>query len=93
MSEKCASPLRPSCGSTDIALYIYFGGRRLPICRRCWEEIASSDLQWGIDSPEEELAAKVEGAKDAITKRAIQDAFSELAERLYKRALRESKKK
>ena len=44
--ECCMNPWNGTCRSTDIILYIYYMGRRLPICRRCWVEIASSDAEW-----------------------------------------------
>jgi len=71
LPEKCASPLRLNCGSTDIALYIYFGGRKLPICWKCWRETASSGLQWSPDSSERELAAEVERVENAIVRRMV----------------------
>jgi len=91
LPEKCASPLRLNCGSTDIALYIYFGGRKLPICWKCWRETASSGLQWSPDSSERELAAEVERVENAIVRRMVYDAFSELAERMSKKVLREER--
>lgn len=59
-AETCRSPLRRKCGREDIAVYIVFGGRILPICRRCWKEISRSDLEWGLGISEEELKARVE---------------------------------
>jgi len=47
--EHCMNPWNGVCRSRDILLYIYYGGRRLPICRRCWMEIASSDVEWSYD--------------------------------------------
>jgi len=47
--EYCMNPWNGVCRSTDILLYIYYKGRRLPICRKCWMEIASSDAEWRYD--------------------------------------------
>ena len=44
--EYCMNPWNGVCRSADIVLYIYYRGRRLPICRKCWLEIASSDAEW-----------------------------------------------
>jgi len=44
--EYCMNPWNGVCRSTDIVLYIYYRGRRLPICRKCWMEIASSNAEW-----------------------------------------------
>ena len=45
--ERCRSPLRPWCGSGDLAVYIMWQGERLPICHACWAELADSNLEWG----------------------------------------------
>jgi len=82
LPERCASPLRPRCGSTEIALYIYFGGRRLPICWRCWREIANSSLQWSADSPERDLAEEVERVEAEVARRLAIEALTELAKRI-----------
>jgi len=47
--EVCMNPWNGVCRNTDIALYIYYGARRLPICRECWREIASDDVEWRYD--------------------------------------------
>ena len=47
--ECCMNPWNGVCRSSDILLYIYYRGRRLPICRKCWMEIASSDAEWRYD--------------------------------------------
>jgi len=44
--EKCRNPWNGECESTDIEVYIYYKGRRLPICRDCWSDIAEKDLEW-----------------------------------------------
>ncbi len=50
MIEKCQNPFRKrKCGRTDIELYIWYKGEKLPICRKCWKKIADSDLEWGED--------------------------------------------
>ena len=45
----CLNPWNGRCGNTDIALYIFYRGRRIPICRECWVEIASDDIEWRCD--------------------------------------------
>jgi len=47
--ETCLNPWNGKCGNTDIALYIMYRGRRLPICRDCWEAISSKDIEWTYD--------------------------------------------
>jgi len=42
----CMNPWNPECRSTDIEVSIYYEGRMVPICRRCWEEIANKDVEW-----------------------------------------------
>jgi hypothetical protein len=32
--------------NSDIAVYIYYRGRKLPICRECWIEIAQKNIEW-----------------------------------------------
>jgi len=44
--DRCMNPWNGECRSTDIALFIYYEGRKLPICRRCWVEIASTNIEW-----------------------------------------------
>ena len=47
MKEVCQNPWkRKKCKNTDIAIYIYYNNRRLPICRSCWKQIARSDKEW-----------------------------------------------
>jgi len=48
-AEACMNPWNGQCSSTDIALYIMFKGRRLPICWKCWEAISSTDIEWMYD--------------------------------------------
>lgn len=46
--EVCQNPwLKHPCKNTDIVVYIVYENQRLPICRKCWEKIAESDLEWG----------------------------------------------
>jgi len=42
----CMNPWNPECRNTDIEVSIYYEGRMVPICRRCWEEIANKDVEW-----------------------------------------------
>jgi len=44
--ERCMNPWNGKCSSTDIALYIMFNGRRLPICWECWKDISSKNIEW-----------------------------------------------
>ena len=48
--ERCRNPWNGRCDNTDIALYIFHEGERLPICRLCWHEIADKDFEWGEDT-------------------------------------------
>jgi len=43
---RCMNPWKPDCTSTDIKLSIYYKGHMIPICRRCWEEIADKNIEW-----------------------------------------------
>jgi hypothetical protein len=46
--EICKNPFRKSkCESTDIYLYIEYKGDKLPICKKCWDELGDSDYEWG----------------------------------------------
>ena len=45
MTETCLNPWR-KCDHTDIAVSIVVKGQTLPICSRCWSEIADSDKEW-----------------------------------------------
>jgi hypothetical protein len=47
--ERCMNPWNGKCNNTEIALYIMFKGKRLPICRECWEEISSKNIEWEYD--------------------------------------------
>lgn len=49
--EMCRNPWNGICESSDILVYIYSDGERLPICRSCWSEIADKDLEWSMDKP------------------------------------------
>ena len=49
-SERCANPWKRNCRNADIVLYIVYKGRRLPICKSCWAELADTDLEWGESS-------------------------------------------
>jgi hypothetical protein len=42
----CLNPWNGVCQKTDITVYMCYEGRTLPICRECWREIASTDLEW-----------------------------------------------
>ena len=47
LQERCANPWNGECNNTNIVLYIYFKGSKLPICRACWNKIAEMDVEWG----------------------------------------------
>lgn len=47
--EICMNPSNGVCENADIVLYIGHDGQRLPICRECWSEIASNDIDWRYD--------------------------------------------
>ncbi len=47
--ERCKNPWDGRCGRDDIALYIFYNGERVPICRRCWSRIANRNIEWGED--------------------------------------------
>jgi len=47
--NQCMNPWNGECRNTDIALFIYHEGRRVPICRRCWEKIASTSIEWSYN--------------------------------------------
>jgi len=42
----CMNPWNSECRNTDIEVSIYYDGRMVPICRKCWEEIANKDVEW-----------------------------------------------
>ena len=73
--------LRPSCGSLGMLLYVYFGGKRLPICWRCWREMVESGLQWSENSPEGEVNEEVERVKNAMVRCILIETLSKMAER------------
>jgi len=47
LEEHCANPWNGKCNNTNIALYIYYRGEKVPICRPCWNDIAEKDIKWG----------------------------------------------
>jgi len=47
--EKCRNPWDGTRGNTDIALYIFYEGSRLPICRNRWNDLASKNIEWRYD--------------------------------------------
>ncbi len=44
--ERCQNPWNKKCDKNDIEVYILLKGEKVPICRRCWKEIAEKDLEW-----------------------------------------------
>jgi len=79
LEERCRSPLNPNCGGRDIAVYIVFDGKRLPICQRCWEQIAETDLEWGEGVSKAKLKRQVEEAQKAILEKAMREAIEKAA--------------
>ena len=45
--EHCRNPWNGKCRGTDIEVYIMYKGKRLPICRSCWAELAEKPVVWG----------------------------------------------
>ncbi len=45
-SVHCMNPWKPDCRNTDIELSIYYKGRSIPICHKCWEEISDKNIEW-----------------------------------------------
>lgn len=79
--EACRSPLNPNCGSRDIALYIVYEGKRLPICRRCWEQIAETDLEWGEGVSRAKLKRQIEEAQKELLEKAKEEFLRKMAEK------------
>ena len=48
--EHCRNPWNGRYRKTDIAVYIVYKGRKLPICRECWGELAEKPVEWGEQS-------------------------------------------
>jgi len=46
MVEHCRNPWNGRCRKTDIEVYIYYKGRRVPICSTCWTDISDENLEW-----------------------------------------------
>ena len=44
--ESCKNPWKRKCENEDVAVYIYYRYRLLPICRDCWSTIADDDIEW-----------------------------------------------
>lgn len=88
LSERCRSPLNPRCGSRDIAVYIFYGGVKLPVCGRCWERIADSDLEWGEGVSGRKLRSQVEEAKRRLLEEVKRQALEELAAKAAMKAAR-----
>ena len=45
-SEHCKNPWNGKCKCTEIELYIIYDGKKIPICRKCWSEIAEKEIEW-----------------------------------------------
>jgi hypothetical protein len=46
--ERCGNPWNGGCKGTDIEVYIMYRGKVVPICRRCWGELAEKPVEWGL---------------------------------------------
>lgn len=44
--EYCLNPWNGECRSTEIAVYIMYGGERIPLCWKCWREISRKNIVW-----------------------------------------------
>jgi len=44
--EVCGNPWSRGCRRSSIALYIYYGGKLIPICMDCWREICRKNIMW-----------------------------------------------
>ena len=86
--ERCSSPLNPNCGSGDIALYIVYGGRKLPICRRCWEQIAETDMEWGDGVSRAKLKRQVEALMEAERETGLKRVGEECARKAAEKFMR-----
>lgn len=83
--EKCSNPLNPSCKSSDIILYIIYDGRRLPICRRCWEQIAETDLEWGDGVSGEKLKRQIREAKEELLEKVKGDVVRKMIKKFMRK--------
>jgi len=45
--EHCKNPWKNSCKKGDIQLYIQLKGEKIPICKKCWSNIAEKEISWG----------------------------------------------
>jgi hypothetical protein len=64
LDEQCRNFLKLECDCTDIVLYIQLGSERLPICKKCWSELADLTVEWdehGLKSEEKQDATKQNG--------------------------------
>lgn len=44
--EHCLNPWDDKCKNTDIAVYIVYKGRRIPLCWKCWRKISKNNVTW-----------------------------------------------
>lgn len=44
--EHCRNPWNKECKNMNIEVYIFYKGKKRPICRRCWSKISKKDLEW-----------------------------------------------
>jgi len=44
--ERCKNPWNKECNNSDIEVYIIFRGEKIPICRCCWDKIATANVEW-----------------------------------------------
>jgi len=45
--EQCCNLLKPTCKNTDVVVYILLGSEKIPLCHKCWCELAELDVEWG----------------------------------------------
>lgn len=46
MPEMCQNPFKKKKCNSGEPIVTYITGNKIPICKKCWEEIADSDFQW-----------------------------------------------
>jgi len=46
MTETCKNPWNGKCENSNIELYIFYKDKTLPICSRCWTQIADKEIEW-----------------------------------------------
>ncbi|MEM3745787.1 MAG: hypothetical protein QW323_04760 [Candidatus Bathyarchaeia archaeon] len=44
--EHCLNPWDNKCKNADIAVYIMYKGRKIPLCWKCWRRISKNNIVW-----------------------------------------------